>query len=577
MKKLILSAMFLLVNQLVQGQIQDPADQSLSDFLVGSIYSTRGDCEKAIPYFRQALALHRDAVIYRELAECHYYQGNMEMAIELLEESIRLFPDDYLNHLDIGNIYHDLFRTGMASTQIAEKALFHLKKAWEMGTDIESGARAVEMAIAVPEPDTAVALYEKLPVEVRKHPQLVTRMIPVYKQRKQYNHVRKLVRMLINAQVENPELLEGVANLSIELGFYREALELMRRRIKLDPDSFSDWDRLMFIALAAEECDAVGEIYTDRYREVPTPLALYSMANCLGRQHNYREAAELFKRSLEMGKHSWNANVTVDVLRDYLKTLLADGRDGDALALLRQAVLDYPALPGLMFDLVFTECINGNLDQANALLDRLAELPENRFDLDRLRQQLKTVPSYPALYFRGVTLYSLEDYDRARPVLEKAYSHVQDDIDVVIALAFMYDREGRENDVIRVYRKALESYPDNPLLLNNYSYSLLIYGRDTKLALELGRKAVSYAPESPIYRDTLGYGLLLQGSLDEAYEHLRFAYEQRPEDGEVCQHLGELYFKRGDFDKARELWLEAIENGGVDEGELQKRIRFLDR
>ncbi len=577
MKKLILCCLLLLGVPMVYGQIQDPADQSLSDFLVGSIYSTRGDCEKAIPYFRQALALHQDAVIYRELAECHYYQGNMEMAIELLEESIRLFPDDYLNHVDIGNIYHDLFRTGMASTQIAEKALFHLKAAWDMAEDVESGARAVEMAIAVPQPDTAVALYEVLPVEVRKHPQLVTRMIPVYKERKQYNHVRKLVRMLNNARVENPELLEGVANLSIELGFYREALELMRRRIELDPDTFSDWDRLMFIALAAEECEAVGEMYADRYREVPTPLALYSMANCLGRQHNYREAAELFKRSLEMGKHSWNADVTVDVLRDYLKILLADGRDTDALELLRQAVLEHPTLPGLMFDLVFTECINGNLTEAHALLDRLAELPENRFNLDRLRKQLTEVPSYPALYFRGVTLYSLEDYDRARVVLEKAYQLVQDDIDVVISLAFIYDREGNENDVIRIYEKALESHPDNPLLLNNFSYSLLIYGRDMKRALEMGRKAVSHVPESPVYRDTLGYGLMLQGALDEAYEHLRFAYEQRPEDGEVCQHLGELYFKKGDFDKARELWLEAIENGGVDEAELQKRIRFLDR
>ena len=574
----IIVVMFSLPVLSVAQTVPDKAmDESLADFVVGSMYSARGDCEQAIPFFRNSLSLHKSAVAFRELAECYYFQGNMEMAIDLLEESIRLFPDDSLNHVVMGNLYYDLYRAGMPSDQIARNAFTHLKMAWEMAADEESGARSVEMAIAVKDSDSAVTIFEQLPIEIRKHPQLLGFMIPVYMERKQYNHVQKAIRMLINSRVQNPAFLEQVANLAISRNFYPEALKLMQQRIELDPDTFTDWDRLMFVALAAEECQTVERIFMDHYAQMPTPLALYSLGNCKGRQQNYKESAELFGKALEQGKGAWTESVAVDILRDYIKVLVAGRMDVDALRVAESAVEQYPDNGDLISDLLFIQCLNGHLDAAASLLDRISAVPDSRFDTARFRDQLKNTPAYPAMYFRGMILYSLEDLKPAKRELEGAYNLVKDDIDVVVALAFIYDSEGKERDVVRIYRAALALYPENPLLLNNLSYSLLIYNRNLDEGLSMARRAVALEPESPVYRDTLGYGLLLKGALDEAYEHLSFAYEKRPEDGEICTHLGELYFKRGEFEKARELWLEAIENGGVDEEEIRTRIRFLDR
>ncbi len=571
--------MFLCVLTVHSGDVRDlqaeRLQQSLSQFAVGVMYSSRGECDKAIPLFQQALNLNRSAEIYRELAECYYYQGSMESAINMLEESIRYFPDDAENHVVLGNLYYDVYRGGMPSEQIAHNALAHLEKAWSMAGDAESGARAVEMAAAVKDYARAVNIYESLSLDLRKHPQLLAYMIPIYAELGQFSHVRKAMKLLVNAGVENPQFLERVANLALSHSFYREALALMEQRIQLDPDTFTDWDRLMFVALAAEDCSAVERIYSRQYQDNPTPLALYSMASCAGNAHDYERAAELFRKALDAGTQSWKPDLQADVLQDNLKILVAGGREKEALALLNARMTPEIQDRRLKMDQIYLNVLNGNVKEAVRLAQQLA-----REDKDKpfpLLAQLENRPEFVSNYYRGMMLYSLDDNERALAYLEKAYQLDHDHLDVVVALAFIYDRNGRFDDVISVYEGALKDHPDDALILNNLAYSLFLYDRDISRGLELSRKSVSLEPENPTYRDTLGYGLLKKGLLEEALEHLQFAYQKMPENGEVCEHLGDVYFKRGDFNRARELWQEALENGGVDQDAVEQKIRFLDR
>lgn len=561
--------------QNVQELKDDRLQQSLTKFAVGVMYSSRGECDKAIPLFQQALNLNRSAAIYRELAECYFYQGSMEAAIDKLEEAIRYFPEDGDNQVALGNLYYDIYRGGMPSEQIARNALIHLEKGWEMMRDKESGARAVEMAASLKDIEKAVKLYEGLSLEMRKHPQLLAYMIPVYAELERYSHMRKAIKMLVNAGVENPRFLEQVANLALTRSFYSEALALMEQRVKLDAESFTDWDRLMFVALAADDCAAVQRIYEEQYEDQPTPLALYSLASCEGSAHNYDKAADLFRRSLEAGENSWKADLLADVLQDNLKVLVAAGRESEALDLLESRMDPQIMDQRLKIDRIYLMALNHRLDEAIRLA---GDLPGGESDRPApLLEDLKSQPEFVKNYYRGMLLYSLDDNEKALPFLEKAYRLDPDHMDVVVALAFIYDRNNRLDDVIAVYEAALKTNPQDPLILNNLAYSLFIYERDLQRGLELARESVALAPENPTYRDTLGYGLLQKGALEEALEHLRYAYQKMPENGEICEHLGDVYFKRGDFVRARELWQEALENGGVDQDAVEQKIRFLDR
>lgn len=551
------------------------ADMSLSEYFIGVSHSSRGECAAAIPHFEKAKALFRNATIYLELADCYSYQGTMEKAISVLEEGIRYFPNDGRLYASKGELYYGLYRAGMPSDNIVQQAYDNLLRGWELASDEEAGSKAVEMAAVLKNPEEAAKLYESFPLEMRKQPPLLAVMLDVYEANGLKNRLKKTIKMLSNAHLSNPDFLNHVANQAISHGFYKEALKLMKQQINAAPDSFKEWDKYMFVALAASDCKTVDRVFNERYKKNPTGLSLYSKASCLGHKHLYSDAAVFFSRALAVDQNKWGDNVHLEVMRDYLKILVASGDYKKALKVAKEGLKRFPDSRDLKNDLVYVDVLNNRTKNA---IQTASTFPGNKDgSVSPLMERLKKNPSFLKHYFIGMVFYAMEDYNRAFPQLKKAYKIEPDNRDIGVPLALIYDRMGKQDEVIKLYKKLLEVYPKDPLLLNNYSYSLLTYHRHLEEGLQLAETAVELAPKNPTYRDTLGFAYLLLGQLDAAEENLKFAYEKNPENGEICQHLGEVYFRKGSFQKARELWLEAIENGGVDEASLKKKISFLDQ
>ncbi len=565
----------LSLSGMAKGDGQSAADLSLSEFFVGVYFSSKGDCEKAIPHFEKARQLYRNPSIYLELADCYAYQWTMEKAISILEEGIRYFPEDGRLYVSTGDLYYGLYRAGMPSDDIVQKAYENLLKGWQLCSDPRAGSEAVEMAAVLKKPEEAAKLYESFPLEMRRQPQLLALMLNVYESSGLNNRLRKTIKMLANGNLDNSDFISHVVNQAISHGFYKEALKLMQQQIKVAPDSFKEWDKYMFVALAASDCKTVNKIFKEKYRKHPTSLSLYSMASCLGHSHRYKKAAAFFERALSADKSGWGNKVRLEVLRDYLKVLVASGNYKKALSVAKKGQQDFPDSTGLQSDLIYIDVLNNRRKDAIRAVEAL--LRGKDLSANPLWKRLHGKSSFLKYYFRGMVFYAMEDYDRAFYQLKKAHGIEPDNREVGVPLAFIYDRSGKQDAVISLYRKLLKAYPKDALLMNNYSYSLLTYNRNLKKGLELAKKAVKLVPDSPTYRDTLGYAYLLLDKLDDAEENLKFAYEKNPENGEICQHLGEVYFRKGNFIKARELWLEAIDNGGVDEASLRKKISFLDQ
>ncbi|NOZ12353.1 MAG: tetratricopeptide repeat protein [Acidobacteria bacterium] len=564
----------LAVSGMAEEKGSSAAELSLSEYFIGAYYSSAGNCGKAIPHLEKARQLHKNPSIYLELADCYAYQGTMEKAMSILDEGIRFFPDDGRLYISKGDIYYDLYKAGMPSDDIVRQAYDNLLKGWKLSADPEAGAKAVEMAAVLKKPEEAAKLYESFPLSVRLRPRLLVVMLNVYEITGQNNRLRKTIKMFINARIKSVDYLEHVANQAITHGFYKEALRLMQQEIQLDPASFKQWDKYMFAALAASDCKTVSRVFRQKYAAHPTSLSLYSMANCLGHQHRYKEAAAFFSRSLSADQSGWGKTVRLEIMRDYLKVLVAAGNNKAALNVVKKGLKSFPDSVPLKTDSVYINLLNNRQKVAIRIAESM--LKEEKAPAVRLLKILKKKPAFLKYYYRGIVYYALEDYDRAFPLLKSANRIDPENRDVAIPLAFIYDRNGKQNHVISIYKTLLKVYPKDALLLNNYSYSLLMYRRNLKEGLRLAKTAVQLVPDSPMYRDTLGYAYLLLGQLDDAEENLKFAYEKNPENGEICQHLGEVYFRKGNFAKAKELWLEAIENGGVDEASLRKKISFLD-
>ena len=120
------------------------------------------------------------------------------------------------------------------------------------------------------------------------------------------------------------------------------------------------------------------------------------------------------------------------------------------------------------------------------------------------------------------------------------------------------------------YRKAIDINPKNPLLHNNLGFSLLSSG-DPAYAESMFRRALDLDPEMEVAAANLRLALALQGRYASA-----MAGAPAGDKARIMNNVGYAALLRGDLERARGLFLEAME---VDPGffeEARLNLAFLE-
>ncbi len=125
------------------------------------------------------------------------------------------------------------------------------------------------------------------------------------------------------------------------------------------------------------------------------------------------------------------------------------------------------------------------------------------------------------------------------------------------------------------FQRALEMYPDQPLVLNYLGYSWIDRGENLDVAIEMVRKAVEQRPEDGYIVDSLGWAYYRLGEYEKAVEHLERAVSLRPEDPVINDHLGDAYWKVGRRLEAMFQWSHACDLDPEPE-ELEKILAKLE-
>jgi Flp pilus assembly protein TadD len=124
------------------------------------------------------------------------------------------------------------------------------------------------------------------------------------------------------------------------------------------------------------------------------------------------------------------------------------------------------------------------------------------------------------------------------------------------------------------FRKALEFFPDQPLVLNYLGYSMVDNGRNLEEALGMIRKAVELRPTDGYIVDSLGWAYYKLGRFEEAVTELERAVSLRPEDPVIHDHLGDAYWKTGRLLEAQFQWRHA-RDFGAKSPELELILRKI--
>jgi tetratricopeptide (TPR) repeat protein len=159
-------------------------------------------------------------------------------------------------------------------------------------------------------------------------------------------------------------------------------------------------------------------------------------------------------------------------------------------------------------------------------------------------------------------------YDLAAPELEKAASLSPDSAELQVSLGDAYLNLGQDEKALATFDHAVELNA-TPLVWNNIAYQLSLKGSHLDRAQQYAESAVSataaalrnisldrltqkdlpLVPSLIAYWDTLGWVQFGEGHFDKAEKYIAAAWELGHH-GEVGDHLGQIYEKRGQKDMA---------------------------
>src|ERR1700752_3809956 len=159
-------------------------------------------------------------------------------------------------------------------------------------------------------------------------------------------------------------------------------------------------------------------------------------------------------------------------------------------------------------------------------------------------------------------------YDLAAPELEKAASLTPDNPELQVSLGDAYLNLGEDDKALATFDHAVE-IAATPLVWNNIAYQLSLKKSHLDRAQQYAESAVSattaalrnvtldrltpqelpLVPSLIAYWDTLGWVYFSEGNLDKAEKYVAAAWGLGHH-GEVGDHLGQIYEKRGDKDRA---------------------------
>jgi tetratricopeptide (TPR) repeat protein len=106
-------------------------------------------------------------------------------------------------------------------------------------------------------------------------------------------------------------------------------------------------------------------------------------------------------------------------------------------------------------------------------------------------------------------------------------------------------------------KKALELFPEQPLVLNYLGYSWIDQGVHLDEGMAMIRRAVEQRPDDGYIVDSLGWAYFRTGNYDEAVKSLERAVELKPEDPTINDHLGDAYWRVGRVLEAHFQWSHA--------------------
>ncbi len=474
-------------------------EKVISHIINASVFEQQKNYSNAIIEYQLALRIYQSSYIYYLIAKNYLELDYSEQALENVIQSIELDSSNTEAFKLLADIYVQNLQFDNA-LQVYQ----YLNKIEPTTTNRIYLARLYENRNV----DTAIAIYRSIAHE-QEDIFVISRLVRLYEEKNDTTNLLTFSKKLFKL-IPNSEISRSIIRQLIQLNDYAEITETIETTLEqISPDNayFSFY--------------SVLEFFLDDTVE---------------------RSKEYIPKLLQLSNKHYFFDWRISLLSGYLA-----GKINDSIS----------------FDSFFSRCLN--------LADSIADLPvqiglyylsNNNFikASDIFLKYSKKFPQDHRFYFYGgVSLSLLDKLKEALPILEKALELKPMEVNVLIQLAIVYDRLGDVTNSDKLYEEILAIQPLNSLANNNYAYSLCIRNKQLDRALKMSRIAIEANPESAAYLDTYGWIHYQMGDYKTALEYITKAVTFNDASAEVFEHLGDIYIKINEPQKALDAWRKALE------------------
>jgi len=510
-------------------------DIALQHFVDGSIYELKGEYAQAALEYQEALRYEKNHAMYFALAKCYGALNKPALAIESAREAVRLAPEklDYRRLLaDIMTSAFDLDGAAAQYEEIIRRDSSHVE-AWYNLARVSQPRKPLK----------ALEVYEHITARFGPEWEVLLQTADLCNKLGKFDRAAEALKLMTEVDPGNNELRRTLAQTYVRAGKYDEALAVYLELIEMGPANLEYQAETAGVWLLKKEYAKAAERFEDILRRDSVSVDV--------KVH----IGELYFGQIE--KDSTLIPVTQGIFMRIRDAHPEDWRPYWFLGGLGSMKKDDSAAVRNFRKV--TELASWNADGWVFLSAVYLSKNDYAQSLPILESAVRAVPEdFRVNFFLGVAYSRIGRNQDAARVLEKARQLNPKDVEAVGQLAMVYESLKKLDESDSLYEEALRLDPQNHLILNNYGYSLAERNIQLDRALEMATKAVAAQPDNTSYLDTIGWVYFRLGQYREAETYVRKAVAKGEVSAVVYEHLGDIYFRLNESDRAIEQWNAAL-------------------
>ena len=434
-------------------------------------------------------------------------------------------------------------------------------------------------------------------------PRILEQMAIAYEQVKDYPNAIQTYRKAMALDEDGLELRKGLAQALLDNKQDEEAEKEFLKILEADPDEGVAYFRLAQIYKGRRDFDKALTHYNKASSILVGSLEIsFNIALLYEELGKYEKAEERFQQLLKLTEKPGNYSASEKQNRGAFLTHA--GYVSQQLEKYPQAIAYFTELKTMNAEnaaradsyIIDTYRASKQLDKALAAsedavkahpedkdlkllhADLLSESGKGAEAIERLQKMLEGSEDDAKIYSAMIQVYQRDKKFRdAEKTLLTAEKFFKNKEGYHFMLGSMYERQKEYDKAEKTFKKVIELNPKHAAALNYLGYMLADRGVRLEESLNLIQKAVDLDPNNGAYLDSLGWAYFKLNRMNEAETYLKKALDRVRKDPTIHEHLGDVYYQKGQYTDARAAWELSLANGQDEEEsrKVQKKIEDL--